>query len=484
MSRKHRCLIAFIGLLLFVAFGVAVPAFATETEDSAFYTSSGSGGVISFPEPPAPPTPTPEPTPLPTPDPTPVPTPEPTPEPTPVPQDPPADDPDNNGNDDEDPDNRPGGTVIRSTPTPTPVPNGTPRPSETPSASAGPSQPTSRPNGRVPGSTNTPEQSDSDGSRYVTFARLNQKNNSVALTLFYGGSGCVLLGLAGIASLVVFFLRGRRQDEREAILLEIENAENRQLRPHPVGNQPPMLYSGPPQNAHSSPQPRQTARSSGGGLPELNQLRRVPPTVQTPPPTGTTPKKPESNGPLVPTAASMYTEEFALNEPEPAPVSSPVKKTAAPRPEETPKISHPAETKPPEQSIVRTKPPESPAAKIKPSETKPLEPSIARTKLPEAKAVPAKPAAESKPAGQKATSRPQTPKAPSKKAAGPTAPPKPEPDFSATAKTTIFPAQKPDRLPEEKQQTSGERSRARPKQPVQVPGQLSLLGESEPTEKE
>lgn len=483
MGKKSRRFAVVLCLLL-AAFWIAVPVLATETEQPTPYTSSGSGGVISFPEPPAPPTPTPEPTPLPTPDPTPVPTPEPTPEPTPVPQDPSEDDPDENGGGSNgnggEPGNRPGGTVIASTPTPAPSPGGTPGPTQNPTATARPSQSGGRPSGSLPSSA--PGPADSDGSRYVTFARLNQRTNSVALTLFYGGSGCVLLGLAGIASLVVLFLRGRRQDEREAILLEIENAENRQARPRPVGNRAPMLYSVPSQNAHGSSQPRQTARSSGGGLPEINQLRRVPPTAQTPQPAelpaaGAPPKKPEPNGPLVPTAASMYTEEFALSE-----AAQPVKKPAAPQaaiPQSAKKTAAPQSGEPPKAPrSAEAKPSEIPAAK---AESKPPEPLAPRTKPPEAKA-PAKPV-ESKTAGQKTGKPvPQVPKAPAKKAAGPVAPSKPEPDFSATAKTTIFPAQKPDKLPEEKMQAPAEKTKARPKQPAQVPGQLSLLGE--PPEKQ
>lgn len=75
---------------------------------------------------------------------------------------------------------------------------------------------------------------DSSGQepRYITFARVTQKSNSMSRVLFYSGSACVGGGVLGLIVLAVFIARGRRSD-REEIFDEIEQAALRQpVRAH------------------------------------------------------------------------------------------------------------------------------------------------------------------------------------------------------------------------------------------------------------
>lgn len=63
--------------------------------------------------------------------------------------------------------------------------------------------------------------------RYITFARVTQKSNSMSRVLFYSGSACIGGGVLGLIVLAVFIARGRRSD-REEIFNEIEQAAMRQ----------------------------------------------------------------------------------------------------------------------------------------------------------------------------------------------------------------------------------------------------------------
>ena len=46
---------------------------------------------------------------------------------------------------------------------------------------------------------------------YVTFAQLNVRGNSMAATLFLGGVGCIVLGVLGLVTILILYLRGRRR---------------------------------------------------------------------------------------------------------------------------------------------------------------------------------------------------------------------------------------------------------------------------------
>ncbi len=61
---------------------------------------------------------------------------------------------------------------------------------------------------------------------YVTFARLNLRSSSMSLALFYGGVGCVALGVVGVAGLLIVMLRRRHKDPRDELYEEIVEAEN------------------------------------------------------------------------------------------------------------------------------------------------------------------------------------------------------------------------------------------------------------------
>lgn len=75
--------------------------------------------------------------------------------------------------------------------------------------------------------------SDSLEPNYFTFARLNQKANSMSITLFYGGAASALFGVIGLIMLLALFLHNRRLDERDGIFEEIAVAEQRQPEAYP-----------------------------------------------------------------------------------------------------------------------------------------------------------------------------------------------------------------------------------------------------------
>lgn len=195
-------------------------------------------------------------------------------------------------------------------PTPTPEPTATPRPraSSTPRASATPRASLDRPKVTPhPAVSGTEEEEDdtSSGPDYRTFARLNQRNNSMSITLFYGGVGCIVIGAAGLITLLVLFLRNRRVDQRDHLIEEIELAESRPPTPQ---NYPPATRP-----ATAGQQPRQPKAPVQPAAP-----------VSQPAPT---PKQPGAE-PIVPESASLYTEEFTL--PEIPPVQQPAQRPQAP----------------------------------------------------------------------------------------------------------------------------------------------------------
>lgn len=125
------------------------------------------------------------------------------------------------------------------------------------------------------GSGSSSETEEEAGPNYVTFARLNVRGNSLAVTLFYSGVGCIAAGVLGLVAILVFYIRGRRRrTNAEGILEEIHEAETRQ--------NPGQRHSAlPAQESSRVPPPQKPARS-------------VPP------------------GAIMPEEVSLYTEEFSL----------------------------------------------------------------------------------------------------------------------------------------------------------------------------
>lgn len=341
MKQKCRRLAALLGSLLLAASLLTVPALAEGEEPR----TGGDDSMIIFPPDPAPPTPTP--TPSPTPEPTPSPTPEPTPSPTPVPEEPgnTQEDPDPPSNYDPEENGAQGGVTVPAT-TATPRPSAAPRPSTTPRPTQEPEQ-IQRPHLTLnTGSSSQPAPEETNGPRYVTFAKLNQKNNSLAVTLFYSGAGCVVVGGSGLAALIVLFLRSRRDHSRDAIFQEIAEAETRQASaPRRVPSQQgrseqnsgripsamPVLGAPQLQRRPSSSLPAQGERHP---QPAPQPHRQAAPAPQAQPQAQVhRPQKPNPSAPLVPVSASIYTEEFSFpaeGQPQSQPQAAP--KRILPRP--------------------------------------------------------------------------------------------------------------------------------------------------------
>ena len=396
MVSKRRRFAVLLGLLFLAACLATVPAFATEDGGLVPYAQDGYDDPVFFPTPQAPPTPTPEPTPTPTPEPTPTPTPEPPAEVTPTP------DQSSGGGyyweNDPDPTPTPtpgsGGTVVTPALTPTPKPSDGPTPTKPPVVV----RPAVTP--KPSGGTNTPSEDDmDDGPNYVTFAQLNVKNNSLAVTLFYGGLALAVLGGAGLVVLIVRLVKKRGKDDRFSVMLEIEDAENR--TPARIPSNTPELVTGPgrtirvdpwspaEQSAphaqhdrqHSTPQTHPSRppfpgkdihSSSQGSTPAFTPADSLP--VQSP-----------ANAPIVPTAASYYTEEFSLQEEKKR--SEPTPAEPAPEPEKAPEPETPPEANP--------APMPSLASRLRAARARPAEPQEAPSRPPAAgKPAPAKKAAE------------------------------------------------------------------------------------------
>lgn len=156
-----------------------------------------------------------------------------------------------------------------------------------------------------------------DGPQYVTFARVTQKSNSMARTLFYSGAVCIGTGLLGLVVLAVFMVRGRRADGREEIIAEIEQASvRRPIRPAPRGGYDDEMYE---EEGPVEPRPVQR-RPQSGPAPSLH--RPEPEELSVPvngslyteefelPPQQAAPRTARAPEPIVPAEVSMYTEEF------------------------------------------------------------------------------------------------------------------------------------------------------------------------------
>lgn len=448
MNQKWCRIAAFFCSLLFAVLIITVPALATGGEPVTY--NNDNSGIVVFPTENAPPTPSP------TPAPTPTPAPEPTPEPTPVPQTP---TPDNNNNDNNG-GNQGNGTISAATPRPTVKP-ATPSPSAVPTPQSTPAAPpvVQRPTVTLRPSS-APEETEKTHN-YVTFAKLNKKNNTLAVTLFYGGTGLTVLGSIGLVSIVFMVLRNRRKDSREIIFREIREAENRQ--PHPISSTPELMVSpGHSQAIGNDPAgsraPRQRSSSDQSRPPrERRNYETLPSREELS--SGAAglsraePEKNRANAPIVPVAASIYTEEFSLAEQsESAPVrpmASRLRQTA-----HTPK----SEEEQPQKPVQKETPPQhepAPAAKT------PSGPALTEGRTPPRtpKAGPEKP---EKTPERKAEPTAKQKGAPKAEPPTQTLPTLEIPNVKAVAKKTASPAVRPQPMPEETIEWTAERAKPEP----------------------
>ena len=159
----------------------------------------------------------------------------------------------------------------------------------------------------------------------------------MSITLFYGGLGCVVIGAAGLITLLVLFLRNRRVDQRDHLIEEIELAENRAPAGPPRHQQPtPQRPAAPqtsktlcsrslrrqsPPRSNPPPAPGPSSPRRPPSTPRNSPSRRSPSPRRSGPPPPRLPKGPlqrqpaqnqpaSGTGPIVPQEASLYTEEF------------------------------------------------------------------------------------------------------------------------------------------------------------------------------
>lgn len=322
-----------LGLLLaLLVLGTIVPAvgFAQDAQ-----TGDGTGNIspddppdVTDPTEPPPDDPTPPPE-DPTPPPTDDPTPPPTDEPTPPPTDEPTSDPTTEPTDE---------------PTAEPTDEPTVEPTQEPTYSGSAEEPTSsspprvtrgsgggirQPNLSSGGPTISTPTSRSSGNetpenaepRYITFARVTQKTNSMSRVLFYSGAACVGTGVMGLVVLVIFVVRGRRGDKQEEIFAEIEQARAAQAQAQAASR---VRQKAPPQEYAEYAQEDPYAQYDAGGKEEYEggyeepyqqspQQARYAQGYDAPAPSL---HRPEPEDLAVPVNGSMYTEEFELPPPE------------------------------------------------------------------------------------------------------------------------------------------------------------------------
>lgn len=84
----------------------------------------------------------------------------------------------------------------------------------------------SAPSGDASGSLQVSATAEPSGPQYVTFAKLNLRSNSISLTLFYGGAGCIALGILGLILLLIVLVRSSRKNHRDRLIEEIALAED------------------------------------------------------------------------------------------------------------------------------------------------------------------------------------------------------------------------------------------------------------------
>lgn len=272
------------------------------------------------------------------------------------------------------------------------------------------------------------------------------KNNSLAITLFYGGIGCSLFGVIGLGTVVFLFFRGHSRDDKEIIFQEIQEAENRQA-PHHISSTPQLMIT-PGRSQAVGPDPRR-------GSPQRPARERD----RLPSPEALMPSKKDPNAPIVPMAASIYTEEFSLNEQEQQP--APVRPMAS-RLRQTAHQQAPAE-KPPVQAVEKPKERSAEKPAGQPVE-KPMAPKAEPVQAPQRAAAREEPAPSPKP-----VSRPE------KKADPPPEPPAPTQTLPTLEIPQVQPkgAKKeaapirPQPMPEETIEWTAERAKPKPAKKAQ-----------------
>lgn len=373
MNRRKRIKRVFSALLAAVFLCIlALPA-AAEEGDSGYpgaVEPSGDeepGAVEPVPPEEEDPTPPPadDPTPPPADDPTPPPEGEPTPPPEGEPTPPPEGDPT------PPPEGEPTPTPDGEEPTPGPE-DPTPEPTEEPTQAPPPEeftgggdntpsntaprapigsgsgivQPSFSPRSTAPPITSSASSEEEDPAtrepRYITFARVTQKTNSMSRVLYYGGVSSIGVGVLGLLILLIFVIRNRRIDARnDRIFEEIAQAEIRQPAPArprqpeheaydgggysgtggdvppPPGGQEPDYpqdygYEAPPPAVHRPEPEALTVPVNGSVYTEEFDIPRPAPEYQAPP--SPPPVQPPANPDAAPALTSMYTEEFLLPE--------------------------------------------------------------------------------------------------------------------------------------------------------------------------
>ena len=131
------------------------------------------------------------------------------------------------------------------------------------------------------------------GPNYVTFARVNQRHNSMSLTLFYGGAGSILVGVIGLGLILAFYFHGRRVDERDGIFEEIAQAEQRSPQAYP-----------PHQPRPAPPQPPAVGEGYAAAAPAQDSLYTEEFEVPA--------QQPSQQGYAAPAQDSLYTGEFEV----------------------------------------------------------------------------------------------------------------------------------------------------------------------------
>ena len=149
---------------------------------------------------------------------------------------------------------------------------------------------------------------ENEGSRYVTFARLNLRSNSMAVTLFYSGTACAVVGTVGLLALLVVLIRSRlHSNQRDRLYEEIVVAEN-EAKAQPQ----------PPARAWYAASHMRDETAARTGSVELHRSRQPRATVLRE--ALAEQQEPEEQRPepspraVMPRQISLYTEEFDLNE--------------------------------------------------------------------------------------------------------------------------------------------------------------------------
>ena len=184
-------------------------------------------------------------------------------------------------------------------------------------------QPSFSPRSTAPPITSSSSASEEDPAnrepRYITFARVTQKTNSMSRVLYYSGAGSIGVGVLGLLILLVFIIRNRRIDARnERIFEEIAQAETRQPAP-PRGREPEDGYTGSGYLPVEQVPAGEGALYQSGSYDQPHAQSYDQPYPQdyaqgydAPPPAV---HRPEPEALTVPVNGSVYTEEFDIPRP-------------------------------------------------------------------------------------------------------------------------------------------------------------------------